>query len=195
VVGEPPNGFYWIADLLGPEIEIFENEDSDGGIFLPLSTPLTDPCAVPKIQRLINRCKGRGDPRKEVSASGVTTRRKQQHQKQRRIMSRNELSPPNLPMDIQELILDELTANASPSDTANAVEAFYWYLPNKCWQRRLPLDMLVELDGVLSDADFDWRRFFIEFSRLAASGSQALASRKRIFAVLRVIRDEFFSAA
>jgi hypothetical protein len=168
VVLDSPGGFYWRGEGLSPEFEIFENEDCEEGIFLSfktLSIPLTDPFAVPKIQRLVNRSKGRGGPRKTVSALAVTTRRKQQQeQKQRRTTSRDEFSPPiNLPMDIQELILDELTANASLSDTANAVDAFYWYLPNKCWKRRLPLDMLVELDGVLYDADFDWRRSLSSF--------------------------------
>jgi hypothetical protein len=158
-----------------PNLKCFENEDSEEeGIFIPLrtvATPLTDPFGVPEVQRLINRRKCPRESQKKASISRVTRRRKEQNQKQHANMSRGQRSSPlNLPVDIRELILDELSANASLSYTANAADAFYWHLPDKSWRKRLPLDMLVELDGILNDADFDWRRFFIEFSRLAARG-------------------------
>ena len=94
------------------------------------------------------------------------------------------------PIDIQQLVLDELS---NLEDAANAVDAFRWQQPDDCWRRRLPLDTIPESDAVVSDnISIDWRRFFIEYGRLVAGSTQALASRVRIFTMLQAIRDQFF---
>jgi hypothetical protein len=92
-----------------------------------------------------------------------------------------------LPLDIQQLILDELS---EPIDAGNTVVAFHWQLPDAYWRTRFPLDMIFELDEISSD-DMDWQYLFIEFGHLARS-SRALFNRQRIFTVLRGTRDRFF---
>lgn len=182
--------FTWTGDMLAVDPEKFP-------VTRPIqyvATRLTDPLDAPNLQTLVNSCKSPSDSPSDSRKKAVSSiKSRRQHCKQPRPTSRDKLrSPPNLPMDIQEMILDELCATTNLSDAANAVDVFHWYLPDRSWKKRLPLDIIVELDGISSKAYFDWRRFFIGLGRLS-NGSYALDNRKRIFAVLGAIREEFLS--
>lgn len=187
--------FYWIGDSLEFILSGFTDvPDADEAYaqndwFLPIttvSTPLRDPFRVPEVQTLIERCKNRKDVCRKPNSELPATKGRQKRGK-KTFGHRSCLK--NAPMDVVLMVLDELSA--SPLDAANAVEAFQWHFPDEIWKRKLPLDMMVELDG-MSMNGFDWRCFFIEFSRLLES-SEAMASRKRIFAVVNAIHDEFLN--
>ncbi|KAK2763504.1 hypothetical protein FQN52_002702 [Onygenales sp. PD_12] len=147
-----------------------------------VAMPLTDPFHAPKLRALINRCK-------KVQRKQTTLKVTRSLRKRSSLQPGSQCSLSQLPLDIKQLIFDELCANLL--DAANAVEAFHWRLPDGLWRKQLPLDMLVELDDILPTDYFNWRYFFIEFSRLI-NGSYALANRERIFKLIRTICDGVF---
>jgi hypothetical protein len=73
-------------------------------------------------------------------------------------------------------------------DISNAVTAFQWGRPYELLRRRLPLDLLLELDGRATDG-VDWQYFFVEFWRIA-NNSVELTNRIRIYNIIRSVRAE-----
>lgn len=188
--------FRWIGNLLDLELSHFTViPHTDDGLepeewFIPIDTvamPLTDPFHTRKLQELVKRC---GKDRANVCKKPTTAPPLTRSREKRIVTFRQQSRPLNLPVDVCEIILDELSAK--PVDAANAVDAFRWQLPDERWRRRLPLDVLPELDGIASttDSNFDWRCFFIGFYRIF-DDSHSLANRKRTFTVINAVHDVF----
>ena len=102
-------------------------------------------------------------------------------------VSKTRPSPLGLPLDIQQLILDNLVRL---QDVGNAVAAFHWQLPGSYWRNRFPCDLIFELDDVPQE-DLDWQYLFTEVGRLTET-SRGLQNRQRIFRILQGTRDRFF---
>ena len=141
-------------------------------------TPMTDPFHIPILQSLIKRSRKRRCckvPRFTRARIPFMT------------VSKTRPSPLGLPLDIQQLILDNLVRL---QDVGNAVAAFHWQLPGSYWRNRFPCDLIFELDDIPQE-DLDWQYLYTEVGRLTET-SRGLQNRQRIFRILQGTRDRFF---
>ncbi|KAK2761588.1 hypothetical protein FQN54_001416 [Arachnomyces sp. PD_36] len=93
----------------------------------------------------------------------------------------------NLPLDIQWMILDLLEYNDIPS----LLRALGWVLPDVYWERRLPKNLIFELEDLKKDeSEFDWQFLCLGVEKLLRT-SPELLNRQRLFPILAKMSELF----
>jgi hypothetical protein len=86
------------------------------------------------------------------------------------------------------IIIDLLDYKSIPK----LLRAFGWVLSNTYWSKRLPKDLIFEMDDLIKDNfEIDWQFLTLGVDKLFQR-SYGLLNRRRLLPVLKKVRDLFF---